>query len=175
MAGDPLPGPVEMRRPALEWAMNHRGGYTGYDLKEYLAGLYKLTQEQLARTKEDGSPLFANYVDWVTAEFTDKHIHTGWDGRPHRNSDERYFLTRYGYSVAEGKAAWPTSRRKGEPNAKPDPRQLTEAQLELRRNGLPLPPETERQEREALMAQLQAMIAEWKEQQTGSSVGGPQQ
>jgi hypothetical protein len=63
MARDPLPGPVEMRRPALEWAMNHYGGYTGYEPKEYLAGLYKLTEGQLARTKEDGSPLFANYVD----------------------------------------------------------------------------------------------------------------
>jgi hypothetical protein len=175
MARDPLPGPVEMRRPALEWAMNHRGGYTGYDLKEYLAGLYKLTEEQLARTKEDGSPLFANYVDWVTAEFTDKHIHTGWDGRPHRNADERYFLTPYGYAVGEGRTGWPTNRRKGAANAKPDPRQLTEAQLELRKSGLPPPPETKRQEHEALMAKLEAMIAKVKAQQTGSSLGEPQQ
>jgi hypothetical protein len=32
-----LPSVDKMRRRALEWALNRRGGYTGDDLKEYLA------------------------------------------------------------------------------------------------------------------------------------------
>jgi hypothetical protein len=66
----------------------------------------------------------------VTADFTDKHIHTGWNGCPHKKREDLYFLTRYGFAVGEGKANWPTDRRKGPASAKPDPRQLTKVQLE---------------------------------------------
>jgi hypothetical protein len=51
-------------------------------------------------------------------------------GLPHSNPDELYFLTKYGHVVGEGKTEWPTARRKGLGGAEPDPRQLTEAQLE---------------------------------------------
>jgi hypothetical protein len=157
---DPLPGPVEMRRAALEWAMNHRGGYTGQDLKEYLAALYKLSEEQLARTKEDGTLLFANYVDWVTAEFTDKRIHTGWNGRPHQSAVDLYFLTTCGYAVGQGKTpGWPTNRRKGSANAKPDPRQLTETQLGHQKKGIPLPNDRPFWVVEELIAKLKAIVA----------------
>jgi len=75
-----LPGIVEMRRPALEWAMTQRGGYLSNALKEYLAGYFKLTEEQLADLSPDGKSVFGNNVDWVTAHFTEFGIHTGLDG-----------------------------------------------------------------------------------------------
>ena len=126
---EPLPSLDEMRHSALEWAMNRRGGYTGSDLKEYLTEHFKLTEEQLARAKE-GQPRWENRVEVVTAEFTKTHIHAGWNGyRAGSGRSDLYFLTRYGYAIGEGKAEWPTDRRRGPASAKPDPRQLNEAQL----------------------------------------------
>jgi hypothetical protein len=127
----PLPKIEEIRRSALEWAMSRRGGYTGDDLREHLSGYFNLTEEQLARARADGLLRFADLVDSVIAEFTEGRIHTGWNGRPHKNPTDLYFLTRYGYAVGERKAEWPTDGRKGAPNAKPDPRQLNEAQVGL--------------------------------------------
>jgi hypothetical protein len=81
----PLPNRNELFWAALEWAMAWKGGYLGYDLKNYLAARFKLTQEQLAQTRTDGTNRFGNLVDWVTAEFTTTGIHTGWNGEDHRS------------------------------------------------------------------------------------------
>jgi Mrr restriction endonuclease-like protein len=119
-----LPGPVEMRQPALEWAMTRRGGYLSAELKEYLAEYFKLTEEQVANFSPEGRPVFGNNVDWVTSHFTEFGMHTGLDGRDHDSPDDRYYLTKYGYAVGERKVLWPTKRRHGPRNASPDPRQL---------------------------------------------------
>jgi hypothetical protein len=110
-----IPSVVEMRRPALEWAMSRRGGYRSAELKAYLANLFKLTKEQLAEVTPNGKLLkFANRVDWVTANFTKVGIHTGLEGRPHDGADDPYYLTEYGYAVGERKEPWPwpTKRRR---------------------------------------------------------------
>jgi hypothetical protein len=120
------PGPVEMRWPALEWAMTRRGGYLSIELKDYLAVHFKLTEEQLAEMSPEGKLVFGNYVDWVTAHFTEFGVHTGLDGKEHTSPNDRYYLTRYGYSVGERKVAWPTRRRHGTRNALPDSRQLSD-------------------------------------------------
>jgi hypothetical protein len=126
-----LPNRDELFWASVKWTMVRRGGYTGYDLKEYLTGHFQLTEEQLALTRSDGTNRFNNLVDWVTAEFTSAYMHAGWDGGEHRTPDHLYFLTKYGYSVGEGKAAKPTAHRHGARNAKPDIRQLTEEQIRL--------------------------------------------
>jgi hypothetical protein len=123
MAGQVVPGPVDLRAPALQWAAARRGGYLSADLKEHLAARFELTPDELG-ISEEGIPVFSNNVDWVTAHFTETGIHTSIDGRPHRRPDDRYYLTRYGYAVAEGKALWPTKQRHGPRGALPDPRQL---------------------------------------------------
>lgn len=119
-----IPGPNEMRRPALEWAMTQRGGYLSAGLKEHLAEYFKLTEEQLAELSPEGKLVFGNYVDWVTSHFTEFGIHTGYEGRDHSRPEDRYYLTKYGYAVGEGKVLWPNKRRHGPRNAPPDPRQL---------------------------------------------------
>jgi len=121
-----VPSTVEMRWPCLRWAMGHRGGYTGFDRKLHLLEHFDLADEVLDEVGANGYPLFDNYVDWVTAHFTETGIHTSIDGRPHKNRDDPCDLTRYGYAVAEGKAEWPTEKRHGPRNALPDPRQLPE-------------------------------------------------
>jgi hypothetical protein len=126
-----LPSRDQMFWPSVEWAMTHCGGYTGYHLKEYLAGYFQLTEEQFALTRSDGTNRFDNLVDWITSEFTTAGIHTGWDGADHNRSTDLYFLTKYGYAVGERKAVRPTVHRRGPRNAKPDVRQLTERQLQL--------------------------------------------
>lgn len=118
------PGPVEMRRPALEWAMNRRGGYLSSELKEYLAEYFGLAEEALAKISPNGISVFSNNVDWVTAHFTEFGIHTGRDGREHTSPSDRYYLTKYGYSVGQDNVPWPNKRRHGARNALPDPRQL---------------------------------------------------
>jgi hypothetical protein len=118
-----IPGPVEMRAPALQWAMTRRG-YLAAELKAHLIELYQLTDVELAATSPDGTPVLSNNVDWVTAHFTEYGIHTGLDGREHRSPEDRYYLTRYGYVVGEGKVVWPTKHRHGPRRAPPDPRQL---------------------------------------------------
>jgi hypothetical protein len=127
-----LPGQIEMRLPALQWAMGRRG-YLSTELKAHLAELFKLTPEELALTSSEGLPVFGNNVDWVTAHFTETGIHTSIDGRPHRSPDDRYYLTRYGYAVGEGKAQWPRKRGNqlshGPRRAPPDPRQLQSAEV----------------------------------------------
>jgi hypothetical protein len=122
-----LPGPVELRRPALEWAMGRQGGYLSAELKEHLAALFRLTPDELAEISSEGIPVFSNNVDWVTAHFTETGIHTSIDGRKHARSKDRYYLTRYGYAVGEGKVQWPSKFRHGPRPAPPDPRQLSPA------------------------------------------------
>ena len=119
-----IPGTVEMRWPALQWAVKQRGGYLSADLKAHLAKKYELTTEELAQTSDEGVPIFANNVDWVDAHFTEMGIHTSIDGQPRKTPHDRYFLTRYGYAVAEERVPWPTKRRNGPRGALPDPRQL---------------------------------------------------
>lgn len=119
-----VPGPVEMRWPALEWAMTRRGGYLPAELKEYLAEYFELTEEQLAQVSAEGVPVFGNNVDWVTSHFTEFGIHTGINGSDHSSPNDRYYLTKYGYAVGERKVPWPTKRRHGARNALPDPKQL---------------------------------------------------
>jgi Mrr N-terminal domain len=98
---EPLPNREELFWPTLDWAMTRKSGYTGYDLKDYLAAHFNLTKEQLAQTRSDGTNRFGNLVDWATSEFTTKEIHTGWNGEKHKSVDNLYFLTPYGYVVGE--------------------------------------------------------------------------
>jgi hypothetical protein len=46
MTPEQLPGLMEMRRLALQWAMGRRGGYLAADLREHLAALFKLTPDK---------------------------------------------------------------------------------------------------------------------------------
>ena len=128
---DSLPSRDELFWPALEWAMKRKGGYTGFDLKPYLANHFKLTADQLSQTRTDDTNRFDNLVDWVTAEFTSRGIHTGWNGEEHRSPDQLYFLTKYGYSVGERRVEKPRGNRHGAKNAMPDIRQLTAEQERL--------------------------------------------
>jgi hypothetical protein len=135
---EPLPSRDDLFWPTLDWAMTRKGGYTGYDLKDYLAAHFNLTDGQLAQTRSDGTNRFGNLVDWVTSEFTTKEIHTGWDGARHKSADYLYFLTPYGYVVGERRVK-PRANQHGPRNAKPDGRQLNERQEGLapwlKRNG----------------------------------------
>jgi hypothetical protein len=128
---EPLPNREELFWPALQRAMNQKGGYLGSDLKKFLAGHFKLTNEQLAQTRADGTNRFGNLVDWVTAEFTAMGVHTGWNGQEHKSPDHLYFLTKYGYAVGERKVQRPKANRHGPRSAKPDIRQLTEEQRQI--------------------------------------------
>jgi hypothetical protein len=124
---EPLPNRDQLFWVALGRAMTRKGGYTGYDLKDHLAGHFKLTNEQLAQSRTDGTNRFGNLVDWVTAEFTTKEIHTGWNGEKHKSPDDLYFLTPYGYIVGERRVK-PKGNQHGPRNARPDIRQLSEEQ-----------------------------------------------
>jgi hypothetical protein len=104
--------------------MGRRGGYLSTELKQHLTDMYELTPDELAVISDEGVPVFSNNVDWVTAHFTETGIHTSINGKPHRSPDDRYYLTRYGYAVGEGKAQWPEKHRHGPRGALPDPRQL---------------------------------------------------
>jgi hypothetical protein len=104
--------------------MGRRGGYLSSDLKEHLAELFELTPDELAITSPEGMAVFSNNVDWVTAHFTEMGIHTSIDGRDHAGPNDRYYLTRYGYAVGEGKVQWPTKHRHGSRGEPPDRRQL---------------------------------------------------
>jgi hypothetical protein len=128
-----LPGPVEMRKPSLEWTMRQTGGYTGTNLKVYLGDLFKLDDEQFLRHTPANIWEFGNRVDWVTSYFTEFGIHTGWDGAEHTDENTPYFLTTYGYALGAGKVReWPAKRGNkrtgGARKAKPDIRQLSEEQ-----------------------------------------------
>lgn len=129
-AREVLPSRNDIFWPTLDWAMTRKGGYTGYDLKDYLAAHFNLTAEQLAQTRTDGTNRFGNLVDWVTSEFTTKEIHTGWNGEKHKSADNLYFLTSYGYVVGERRVK-PRANQHGPRNAKPDSRQLNERQEHL--------------------------------------------
>src|SRR4051794_34032708 len=100
-------------------------------LKKHLAQYLKLTKEQLAQTRTDGTNRFGNLVDWVTAEFTAMGMHTGWNGQEHKSPEHLYFLTTYGYAVGERKVQRPKANRHGPRNAKPDIRQLTADQRRI--------------------------------------------
>ena len=128
---EPLPNREELFWATLGRVMTQKGGYTGYDLKNYLAGHFRLTKEQVAQTRADGTNRFGNLVDWVTADFTTMGVHTGWNGQEHKSPDHLYFLTTYGYAVAERNVQKPKANRHGPRNAKPDIRQLTEEQRRI--------------------------------------------
>ena len=113
---------MEMRRPALQWAMRQRGGYLVADLKEHLATLFELTPDELT----DDEQVFSKNVNSVTAYFTETGIHNGVEGAKYAR--RRYYLTRYGYAVGEGQVQWPTKLRHGPKGARPDPRQLPTAE-----------------------------------------------
>jgi hypothetical protein len=117
-----LPSLVEMRRFALQWAMDRQGGYLAADLKEHLAALFKLTPDEI-----EDEVAFSKNITSVTAYFTETGIHTSVN---RKNGYPRYYLTRYGYAVGEGQAQWPTKLRHGPKGARPDPRQLPTAEGE---------------------------------------------
>jgi hypothetical protein len=87
---------MEMHEPAMLWAAE-RGSYTTAELKDFLAGHYQLTKEQLAYLIEGNSqPAFENYVDWLTAAWSNRKRR--WHRREGRH--KRYHLTEAGF--AEG-------------------------------------------------------------------------
>ncbi len=128
---EPLPNREELFWPALQRAMNQKGGYLGSDLKKFLAGHFKLTKGQLAQTRADGTNRFGNLVDWVTAEFTAMGVHSGWNGQEHTSPDHLYFLTKYGHAVGERKVQRPKANRHDPRSTNPDIRQLTEEQRQI--------------------------------------------
>lgn len=71
-----LPFGDEMIGPALIWAARHRK-YSTDDLKAALAEHYGLTPAQLALELPDGRLAFSNYVDWLTANLTQRGMHRG--------------------------------------------------------------------------------------------------
>ena len=104
--------------------------YRNEGMSEGLAGHFRLTKEQSPRPGQMAPTVLA--TSWTgTAEFTATGVHTGCNGQEHKSPDHLYFLTTYGYAVAERKVQKPKANRHGPRNAKPDIRQLTEEQRRI--------------------------------------------
>ena len=95
-----LPARDEMKEPALRWMhlqMQEHGHYHTDALKAHLAQVFGLTPPMLdLRLPESGRPAFSNYVDWVSANFTEMGIHT----RIGKRKDKIYALTPAGLAKA---------------------------------------------------------------------------
>jgi hypothetical protein len=87
-----LPLGIEMHEPALRWADERRRYHTD-ELKAYLASYYTLTPAQLSYVTDGGKNAFSNYVDWLTARWTEWKIHRG--------KNKAYELTDHGHAEAD--------------------------------------------------------------------------
>lgn len=89
-----LPDWESMELATMAWVVK-QGDHT-YDtdeLKDYLARYFQLTQEQQTATTDNGKPIWPNYVDWQSANWTTKKYHK-------RVGNKRYDLTNSGLQKA---------------------------------------------------------------------------
>ncbi len=101
-----FPSVDEMDAAALPWPAAN-GAYHTDALKDMLARHFRLGPELLDRRRRDGTLTFSNRVDWLTARWTMRRLHSG--------SKKHYRLTEEGHNEA---------KRRGEPHptSQPDAR-----------------------------------------------------
>jgi hypothetical protein len=89
-----LPDWERMELASLTWILKQPDRiYHTDDLKDYLAQYFELTNEQITATTDKGKPVWPNYVDWQSANWTTKKYHK-------RVQSKRYHLTDTGLQRA---------------------------------------------------------------------------
>jgi hypothetical protein len=95
-----LPSHDEIRRAALGYISSGEP-YLARDLtRDVAAALEVTTDQRTLRFAKNHQLAFKNYVSHVLREFTLSHIHTGPNGRNHKNANELYYVTTHGLETA---------------------------------------------------------------------------
>jgi hypothetical protein len=82
-----LPDWESMEQASLRWILKRPDHiYDTDELKDHLARHFRLTNEQITATTYKGKPVWPNYVDWQSANWTTKKYHK-------RVHSKRYHLT----------------------------------------------------------------------------------